>query len=125
MDEFAFGQQLALSSPAWETQKLFETGPARRGVTETSAAMPGLGKEGDKARTGGGDRCARAGSADPVPKQLLHEPCKDPGVTLLASVCKLGLCTSKLEQRKHTVLLLEASSCGRMLTVILKLSAGE
>lgn len=53
MDEFAFGQQLAISSPAWETQKVFETGPARRGVTETSAAMPGLGKEGDKARTGG------------------------------------------------------------------------
>lgn len=52
MDEFAFAQQLALSSPACETQKVFETGPARRGVTETSAAMPGLGKEGDKARAG-------------------------------------------------------------------------
>lgn len=52
MDEFAFAQQLVLSSPACETQKVFETGPARRGVTETSAAMPGLGKEGDKARAG-------------------------------------------------------------------------
>ena len=52
MDEFAFAQQRPLSSSACETQKVFETGPARKGVTETSAAMPGLGKEGDKARAG-------------------------------------------------------------------------
>lgn len=77
MDEFAFAQQLALSSPACETQKVFETGPARRGVTETSAAMPGLGKQGDK---------AEAGVAIAVPEQDQQILCQNSSCMSLARI---------------------------------------
>lgn len=72
---------LPLSSSACETQKVPEASPATRGVTETNAEMLGLGKRQTRLEQGW-QSLHHSRSRDPVPKQLLHEPRRDPGVTL-------------------------------------------